>query len=205
MYALLVGAQNKSDDTLKIKLTSFRIWIFPGKEAAKTDSIKKSRSAKKKFTHWGGIDFGVSMLTTIDNKLRLPNHLDTLQMNYFLDLNYGKSCFFSLNFFEKNIGVYKNYINLVTGLGIEWVSYNFKKNITLNPAAPYISASTIKIAPDDEKFSKNKLCVTSSSNHFQNDSWDLIQEETLNFLNNLWEHGEIKPKKKIYATKKDLL
>ena len=83
-----------------------------------------------------------------------------MQMNNFLDLNRGKSWFFSFNLLEKNIRIYKNYVNVVTGLGFEWNNYNFKKNITLDPDAPYISASNTMVTPDSIKFSKNKLVAT---------------------------------------------
>ena len=155
-----LSAQHKSEDTTKIKWKSYKIWIFPNKEIAKRDSLKNCRKEKKDFTHWGGIDLGISTLTTFNNKLRLSDELDTTHMNYFLDLNYGKSLFFSLNIFEKNICLYKNYVNIVTGLGVEWNNYNFKKNITLNPDAPYISASNTTVAPDSMKFFKNKLKAT---------------------------------------------
>lgn len=154
----LFAQENKSkdDDTLKIKWKNSRIWIFDDVKMAKdTSDIKEEK--KKDFTHWGGIDLGVSMLTTVDNKLKLAEENDTTQMNNFLDLNYGKSIYFSLNLLEKHVRLYKNYANLVTGLGFEWNSYNFKKNITLDPDAPYISASNTIVTPDSIKFSKNKL------------------------------------------------
>ena len=151
-------AQNKKNDTLKIKWNGSRIWIFDAEAKPASDSAKKtSPPSKKEFVHWAGIDVGVCTLSTFDNKLKVSDEVDTTQMNTFLDLNYSKSLFFSLNLFEKNIRLYKNYVNLVTGLGIEWNSYNFKKNITLNPDAPYIGAANSEVAPDSIKFIKNKL------------------------------------------------
>ena len=151
--------QHKDDDTLKIRWKGSRVWIFEDKAIAKIDSVKKDKKKKDDFTHWGGVDFGVSMLTTAKNQLKLPQEQDTTQMNYFLDLNYGKSLFFSLNLLEKNIKLYKNYVNIVTGLGFEWNSYNFKNKITLAQNAPYISASNTSVAPDSVSYSKNKLKV----------------------------------------------
>lgn len=158
-------AQDKQDkkenDTLKIKWgSSKKVWIFQDQELAKKDSARKSKGDKKEFTHWAGVDIGVSMLTTVDNKIKLPQESDTTQLNSFLDLNYGKSFSFSLNFWEKSIRIYKNHVILVTGLGIEWNNYNFKKNIILDPDAPYISASNTVTAPDSIKFTKNKLRTT---------------------------------------------
>jgi len=153
--ANLFAQENKDDDTLKIKWKDSRIWIFDDVKADKDTSGKEEK--KKDFTHWGGVDLGVSMLTTIDNKFKLSDAEDTTQLNSFLDLNYSKSMYLSLNLLEKNIRLYKNYANIVTGLGFEWSCYNFKKNITLDPNAPYISASNTVVIPDSIKFSKNKL------------------------------------------------
>jgi hypothetical protein len=158
----LKGNPNPKQDTMKIKWKSSRIWIFDDPEVKVTvDTAKRepSKPKKKDFAHWGGVDLGLSMLTTIDNKLKLSDEIDTTQMNYFLDLDRGKSWFFSLNLFEKNIRLYKNNLNIVTGLGVEWNNYSFKKNITLNPEAAYISASNT-IVNDSLKYSKNKLVVT---------------------------------------------
>lgn len=158
-------AQNKENDTLKIKWKDSKIWIFDDKDVVKKDSAKED---KKDFTHWGGIDFGICMLTTANNKLKLSDEQDTTDMNNFLELNYGKSMYFSLNLLEKNIRLYKNYVNVVTGLGFEWNSYNFKKNITLDADADFISASNTltnfsgkdtSIKHDDIKLSKNKLKI----------------------------------------------
>ena len=162
---LISFAQEQENDTLKIKWQGSKIWIFDDKEIAKVDSTKED---KKDFTHWGGIDLGISMLTTSENKLKIPDEQDTTDMNNFLELNYGKSMYFSLNLLEKNIRLYKNYINVVTGLGFEWNSYNFKKNITLDADADFIStANTLanfsgkdtSISPDDIKLSRNKLKI----------------------------------------------
>lgn len=152
---------NKDDDTLKIKWKGSRIWIFDAPSSSNQDTGKKhdGKPDKEDFVHWAGLDFGVAMLTTVDNKLRLSEEEDTLQMNNFLELNYGKSMYFSLNLFEKNIPIYKNYVNFVTGLGFEWNSYNFKKNITLDPTADYISVSNTTFAPSTVAFSKNKLKI----------------------------------------------
>ncbi len=156
-----IYAQDKKKDTLKIKWGLSKIWIFNDKDIAKIDSAKKNTEKKKNknFTHWGGFDFGVSMLTTIDNKPKLSDEKDTTHMNYFLDLNRVKSRFFSLNLLEMNIQVYKNYVNVVTGLGVEWNNYSFNKNITLNADAPFISASNT-LVKDSIKYSKNKLVTT---------------------------------------------
>jgi hypothetical protein len=155
-------AQIKENDTTKIKWnSSTRIWIFHEKLKDKKDSsTEKHNYSKKDFVHWGGIDFGVCMFSTIDNKFILESESDISQVNNFLDLNYSKSLFFSLNAIEKNSRLYKNYLNLISGLGVEWNNYNFKRNITLDADAPYISKSNVIISPDSIKYFKNKLNIT---------------------------------------------
>jgi hypothetical protein len=156
----LVGfAQTKGNDTTKIKWNYYtRIWIFHEKVNDKKDSIQteKYKYSKKDFVHWGGIDFGVCMFSTIDNKFILENESGISQLNNFLDLNYSKSLFCSLNVIEKNSRLYKNYLNLISGLGVEWNNYNFKRNITLVADAPHISISN----SDSIKYVKNKLNIT---------------------------------------------
>jgi Outer membrane protein beta-barrel domain len=163
LFSLNAFAENRGGDTTKIKWnTSTRVWIFHEKPSVQSDSLSHQRQkpSKKEFIHWAGLDLGVCMLSTIDNKLKISAETDSALMNNFLDLNYSKSLFFSFNPLEKNFRLYRNYLNLVTGAGIEWNSYNFKRNITLNPDAPYISTSNTMIAPDSIKYQKNKLKVT---------------------------------------------
>ena len=84
---LFAQEQHKEDDTLKIKWKNSRIWIFDA-EASSKDTTKNDKKKKQDFTHWGGIDLGLCMLTTAKNELKLPEENDTTKMNYFLDLNY---------------------------------------------------------------------------------------------------------------------
>lgn len=150
-------------DTLKIKWKDSRIWIFddPATVQKPADTSKKEpKYSTKEFVHWAGLDLGVNMLTTRENQFSISEEVDSTYMNNFLELNYGKSIHFSFNFWEKGFKLYKRHLLLVTGMGLEWNNYNFKKNITLDPDAPYISASNTPVAPDSIKFSKNKLKVS---------------------------------------------
>jgi hypothetical protein len=61
---------------------------------------------------------------------------------------------------EKNFRLYNNYANLVTGLGVEWDSYNFRKNIILNPDSNTTSALTVKLDNSPNiNYIKNQLKV----------------------------------------------
>ena len=111
---------------------------------------EKHNKRNKNFHHWAGIDLGVNGFLNADQKLSMPKEVS------FLELNYSKSIAFSLNFLEKDIHLYKNYINLVTGLGIEFNGYSFKHNVTLVPDTVYIAA----ITDSSINYQKNKLKAT---------------------------------------------
>jgi hypothetical protein len=81
------------------------------------------------FHHWGGFGMGVNGWLS-NGGFSLPKSQE------YMDLNYGKSLNFQLNF-EKDIHLYKNYINLVTGIGVEWNQYEFSNRTRLNPDSSY--------------------------------------------------------------------
>lgn len=101
----------------------------------------------KDFHHWGGFGMGVNGWLSNGN-FTLPKSQD------YMSLNYGKSLNFQLNF-EKDIHLYKNYINLVTGIGFEWNQYQFSNKTRLNPDSNY----TYGIIDSTNAFSykKNRL------------------------------------------------
>jgi hypothetical protein len=155
----IFAQEHKNDDTLKIKWKGSRIWIFDDKAIVRKDSIKKEKK-RGDFTHWGGFDFGICALTTDKNQFRVAAP-DAYNTNYLLDLKYNRSWYFSLNPLEKSIHLYKNYVNLIIGLGIEWDSYNFRTNIRLNPDSNTTNSTNIKMdTAANVKYIKNQLKAT---------------------------------------------
>ena len=82
------------------------------------------------FHHWSGFGMGVNGWLSNGN-ISMPKGKE------YMRLNYGKSLNFQLNPFEKDIHLYKNYINLVVGLGFEWNQYEFSNKTRLNPDSSY--------------------------------------------------------------------
>ena len=73
-----------------------------------------------------------------------------------LELDYGRSVSWDLNLFGKDFRLYKQHVELVTGLGMHFANYTFtSKYVTLNNTTPfsYSTDSTISL-------SKNKLKAT---------------------------------------------
>jgi hypothetical protein len=83
------------------------------------------------FDHWAGFSIGVNGLLT-------PDASFTMDKRYrYLDLNYSRCINFQLNFFQHNFHIYKDYVNLVTGFGIEWRRYMLEHKTTLNPDSSF--------------------------------------------------------------------
>lgn len=83
------------------------------------------------FHNWAGFGIGVNGWTTPGGNFNLPKG------QKYMELDYGKSLNFQLNPFEKDIHIYKNYVNLVVGLGFEWSQYQFSNKTTLNPDSSF--------------------------------------------------------------------
>lgn len=157
VIAFKLKAQHHDDDTLKIKWKNSRIWIFDDKTSKADSAATKEKKEHKNFTHWGGFDIGLCMLTTADNQFKISNN-DIYNTNKFLELKYNRSWYFSLNLFEKNIRLYKNYAYLITGLGVEWDSYSFKNNIILNSDSSHTNDASVSIDTNSShKYIKNQL------------------------------------------------
>jgi hypothetical protein len=95
-----------------------------------SDSNVSSKDNDNDFHHWSGFGIGVNGWLS-NGSVSMPKSQE------YMRLNYGKSLSFQLNPFEKDIHLYKNYINLVIGLGFEWHQYEFSNKTTLNPDSSY--------------------------------------------------------------------
>ncbi len=92
-------------------------------------------TSKKDFRHWNG--FGIGINGWLDN-----GNTSVSKKNNFMDLNYGKSVNFQFKPFEKDISIYKDYVNLVTGFGFECHQYELSNKIRLNPDSNYTYGTT---------------------------------------------------------------
>lgn len=101
------------------------------------------------FKFWNGFDFGVNGYFNSKNTLTTPENYD------FLELDYARSHSFAWNMGQYNVHLFHNYINLVTGIGVEWNSYAFTKNISLAT-----NANTVTGINESTEFTKNKLRTT---------------------------------------------
>lgn len=147
------NGEETASDTTKIKLGNKKYTIIGDDDDDdhaeghdKDDSLHKYNHS---FKHWTGVELGVNGFMDYNNNLNPPVS--------FLELNYAKSYQFGLNLFEKDFHIYKNYINIVTGVGFNFNHFAFDNNITLqtNNTPNYISATA-----DSVKYKKNTLNVS---------------------------------------------
>jgi hypothetical protein len=113
------------------------------------DSLKVSIGHNDSFKFWEGLDVGVNGYYNTQNSLTNPEGYN------FLELDYARSRSIAWNMGQYNFHIVKNYVNLVTGFGIEWNSYALRNNYTLQTHADQISA-----VAETHNFEKNKLKST---------------------------------------------
>lgn len=149
-FTLNLKAQDVSDDAKTINSSSEMILSADTvKQAAEKDTAivrigKKDLKlidhdgeteiiwGKKKLTkdhsgkfngHWEGIEFGFNSFANPDYSMYNGKE--------FMSLNQGKSIETNFNFYELNIGLYKSYVGLVSGMGISFNNYRFDNPYTL--------------------------------------------------------------------------
>lgn len=132
------------NDTTNVRIGGYDVSVYDRDDDERSKREKKADDDD--FEFWSGMDLGVCGLLTYDNKLDMPNGFE------FLRLNYAKSYAFTINAYQKNIHIYRNNVNLGTGIGLSWYHYNFKESYSLQPDVPYATAIF-----DSLKYSKNRL------------------------------------------------
>ncbi|MES2566001.1 MAG: DUF2807 domain-containing protein [Bacteroidota bacterium] len=140
----------KSGDKKDTTTINFRKKQYVIINKDKDSDTNVSADNEDDFHHWGGFGMGVNGWLS-NGSFSMPKGQE------YMALNYGKSLNFQLNL-EKDIHLYKNYVNLVLGLGFEWNQYEFSNKTRLNPDSAYtygvIDSSNIY------NYKKNRLKTT---------------------------------------------
>lgn len=153
MIAKVVGddVAKKSKDKKDTTTINFRQkqYVIINKDKDSDSNIQRKKDDK--FHHWAGFGIGVNGWMS-DGSFDLPKN------QKYMDLNYGKSLNFQLNAFEKDIHIYKNYVNLVLGVGFEWSQYQFSNKTRLNPDSTYTYGAID--TTNTYNYKKNRLKTT---------------------------------------------
>lgn len=139
-------SMHNASDTTNVRVGDYEVSVYEHDDEDDERSKREKKADDDDFEFWQGVDIGVNGLLTYDNKATLPPGLE------FLELNYAKSYVFSLNPYQKNIHIYKNYVNLGTGIGLSWYHYNFRGSYSLQPNVPFATAIN-----DSLNYSRNRL------------------------------------------------
>lgn len=143
---------NKSSFTIDTKYKRITISTVPKPWANAGDSIAevlhdRKQERRNRFTYWSGLDAGVNTL------LGSNGSPDLDEKEGFMEVDNGRSRFFSINFMEQKIEFGSHHVGLLTGLGWEFTNYQLKNNILLQ----YDADSVYGVPVEDPDFSKNKL------------------------------------------------
>lgn len=107
----------------------------------------KKHHGEKFEGHWQGLDLGFNGFDNADYSM--------YEVADFMSVNQGKSHEVGLNLWNLNIGVYKSYIGLVSGLGFTFNDYKFENPYTIVKSTDRIEP--VALSYDD--LSKTKLSV----------------------------------------------
>ena len=145
--------QQKSQDTAIVRIGKKDVRVIDhdngteilwGKDKHLKDDPNKFKG------HWEGIEFGFNAFDKPDYSMYSPGDKD------FMSLNQGKSLEFDFNFYELNIGLCKNYVGLVSGMGLSFNNYRFENPYTLQKGQ--FMTEPVNLNP--ENLSKTKLAIT---------------------------------------------
>lgn len=121
---------------------------------------KKKKSSERNKPSWPGIELGVNGYMDVNNSTTLPQGLN------YLDLDYGKSISFSINFFEAHKSFFSRHLFINTGLGVTWNNYRFSNNITLVPTSTTVLANFDSISYEKDKLTASYLIAPAMAEVF---------------------------------------
>ncbi|MGV3613018.1 MAG: outer membrane beta-barrel protein [Fluviicola sp.] len=136
------NSQEEEADTTRIQLKEKLILIIKNNDTI--DAAPDEKELKHFEAHWAGIEFGPTILMNGAMKSSFPN-------DKHWENDPGKSFSWNFNFAEYKFKIYKNYIGLTTGLGLNWTQIGLKNNILNDSDSLWAFKDTIN------DYKKNKL------------------------------------------------
>jgi hypothetical protein len=109
---------------------------------------REHKPVKRMNGTWGGFELGVTNFVNTDYKMTLPAGGE------FMDLKVANSMEFNFNFAEKSLGIIKNYVGIVTGLGLQYQNYRFVDDFSLTKTDNGITAEPVEM-----ELYKNRLSI----------------------------------------------
>ena len=148
-----IQEEGENADTTIIEIGSFDIVIQDEAIEVSKRKSKRGGDSWRKLTYWAGLDIGVNGYIMPDGSFELPRG----EEYDFLAIDWGNSRTFSINPVEWKIKLYKNYIGITTGLGIEWNNYRLRY---LDWKMAYNADSTYGVYDPNKGTNKSKFRLT---------------------------------------------
>ena len=144
------SAGNSRGDTTTLNFGKRKYIIIEEEDAEKSNDENGKSKFSPRFTNWVGIELAQNYWMNKKMQFNLPDSLQYIRIK-----NGLKSLTCNINLIQYNFHIYKNYINLVTGLGLSLQSFGFQNKIKLDADSSftYYFFDSLKI------FTKNKLKV----------------------------------------------
>jgi hypothetical protein len=132
-------------DTTRIKLRKKTIIIIEDDDDE--DDEKGDRNGEG---HWAGFGINTNGFLNADGKIATGDAAG------FLELDHARSIGFNFNLVEKRFPIFREYVGLTTGLGIQWNRFALKNNVDVMVSAD----STYGVENTTVDFKKNVLRST---------------------------------------------
>jgi hypothetical protein len=151
IYSLVVVAQEekKESDTTHISLKKKDVYIVDKVIKDTVDAAPEKEEKPERDGHWGGIDFGPTILLNSSGGTSFP-------MDKQWENDPGKSFYWNINIIDHRFNVYKHFVGITTGFGINYTQVGIRNNKILleNSDSLWLVQDTIN------SYRKNKLRAT---------------------------------------------
>lgn len=99
--------------------------------AIRTDTAGKKSYDEDEFKHWTGFLFGVNGFMSSPGDIGIASNYN------YMEVNYGRSFNFQFNMIERQFNIVRNNFKIVTGIGLDYHSYELANKTTLDPDSSY--------------------------------------------------------------------
>jgi hypothetical protein len=121
-----VNPQDSSKNKTTFKFKNKQFIIIDNNDPKKDSLLNKNKNGDLTRKHWQGLWIGFAGYTN-------PQHGFTMTSpNKYMELDYARSFSFQWNIIQKNLNIYKKYIQLSTGLGFQFSNLSFENKTKLN-------------------------------------------------------------------------
>jgi hypothetical protein len=151
-------------DTTKINLKNTKILIISNCSENGDVSIETEKEGPNKRGNFDSDYVWAGFQLAVNGYLNNKNSINIQEPYKFMELRTENSFQIGLNFYEERINIFRDKVNLITGLGLTWNNYRFANDITLARSSdfPDLEKETPLFGFEDTRqYKKTKFAVSS--------------------------------------------